>query len=215
MKRLAPDAIERGIDALGRFRRLVDSHGAELHAVATSAVREAENRSEFVRRARDEAGVEVSVISGAEEARLIRLGVLQAVPAFGERHLLVDIGGGSTEFVIGREAEVLSARSLKLGAIRLTERFGLDGAIKNRTLAECRHYVRSFLAPVRRDVARNGFDVVIGSSGTIVNLAEVGRALRDEPPLQQMSGAEITGKDVKAVMRRLTSASSAAERAEI
>ncbi len=57
MKRLTPDAIERGIDALGRFRRLVDSHGAELHAVATSAVREAENRDEFVRRARDEAGV--------------------------------------------------------------------------------------------------------------------------------------------------------------
>ena len=65
-------------------------------------VREAENRSEFVRRAKDEAGVHVAVISGAEEARLIRLGALQAVPAYEQRHLIIDIGGGSTEFVIGR-----------------------------------------------------------------------------------------------------------------
>ena len=158
MKRLAPDAIERGIDTLGRFRRLVDSHGAELHAVATSAVREAENRSEFVRRARDEAGVPVSVISGAEEARLIRLGVLQAVPAYDQRHLLVDIGGGSSEFVVGEGNEVLATRSLKLGAIRLTERFGLDTSVRRKTLEECRQFIRSYLTQVTRMVRPLGFD---------------------------------------------------------
>jgi exopolyphosphatase/guanosine-5'-triphosphate,3'-diphosphate pyrophosphatase len=214
MKSLAPDAIDRGIEALARLSAVAVGRDAEIRAVATSAVREAENRNEFLTRAHDEAGVDIAVISGAEEARLIRLGVLQAVPAFGQRHLLVDIGGGSTEFVIGEEAKVLSARSLKLGAIRLTERFGLDGTIKNKTLDECRDYVRSFLTPVHRDVVHEGYDIAIGSSGTIVNLAEIGRALRDEAPLQQMSGAEINRKDMKAVMRRLTSAS-ADERAEI
>ena len=86
MKRLAPDAIERGVAALRSFRRIADAHGAEVHAVATSAVREAENRDEFLRRARDEAGVEVEVITGLEEARLIHLGVLQAVPVFDAAH---------------------------------------------------------------------------------------------------------------------------------
>src|SRR5437867_7172855 len=123
MKRLADDAIERGLDTLRRFRQLADSRGARVKAVATSAVREAENRREFVRRARDEAGVSVAVISGAEEARLIRLGALQAVPAYDKRHLLVDIGGGSSEFIIGEGDEVFGSRCLKLGAMRLTERF--------------------------------------------------------------------------------------------
>ena len=91
--------------------------------MATSAVREAENADEFLRRARDEAGVDVEVISGVEEARLIHLGVLQAVPVFDQRLVLVDIGGGSTEILVGERGEILAAGSLKLGAIRLTRRF--------------------------------------------------------------------------------------------
>src|SRR3954470_18249599 len=167
MKRLAPEAIERGIDALARFKQVADSRDAHVYAVATSAVREAENRQEFVRRAQEEAGVHVAVISGAEEARLIRLGALQAVPAFDQRHLLVDIGGGSTEFVIGEGDVVLGARSLKLGAIRLTERFQLEGAVKRKTVDEARQFIRSYLAPVARMVNAFGFEIAIGSSGTI------------------------------------------------
>ena len=131
MKRLEPDAIDRAVAALGRQRAIAEAHGAEVRAVATSAVREAENRHVFLRRARVEAGVEVEVISGFEEARLIHLGVLQAVPVFDRRVLVVDIGGGSTEIVLGERDEALVARSLKLGAIRLTDRFFPDDAIKS------------------------------------------------------------------------------------
>ena len=215
MKRLAPDAIERGLDALRRFQQLADSRGAEVHAVATSAVREADNRLEFVRRAAQEAGVRVAVISGAEEARLIRLGALQAVPAYEQRHLLIDIGGGSTEFIIGERAEVLGARSLKLGAIRLTERFGLDGAVKRKVLDECRQYIRSYLAPVTRMVETFGFDVAIGSSGTIVNLMEISRALNGEGVLRQVSGAVLDAEGLAAVVTAISSAGSLDERASI
>ena len=212
MKRLAPDAIERGLDALRRFQQVAASHGAEVFAVATSAVREAENRNEFVRRAMAEAGVHVAVVSGAEEARLIRLGALQAVPAYEQRHLVVDIGGGSTEFIIGEGDEVLGARSLKLGAIRLTERFGLHGPVKRKALDECRQFIRSYLAPVARMVRTHGFEIAIGSSGTIVNLAEMVRAARGDPPLRQVSGATIDGKGLAEIIDTLAACESMDDR---
>ena len=92
MKTLAPDAIDRGIDALKRMSEMARSHGAVVHAVATSAVREAENRREFLDRARAEADVDVQVISGFEEARLIHLGLLRALPVFDQRIMGFDIG---------------------------------------------------------------------------------------------------------------------------
>src|SRR6185436_16357870 len=106
-----------------RFRQVAEVHDAPVTAVATSAVREAENRDVLIDRAWDEARVHVHVISGTEEARLIHLGVLQAVPIFDRRVLLCDIGGGSTELLVGLRGEVLASRSLKLGAVRLTSRF--------------------------------------------------------------------------------------------
>ena len=127
MKRLTPEAMDRGIAALGRFRQVAEIYGARVRAVATSAVREAENQAEFLERAREEAGIDVEVISGFEEARLIHLGVLQAVPVFDRRLLVCDIGGGSTELVVGHTGDVLFSRSLKLGAIRLSQRFFPDG----------------------------------------------------------------------------------------
>src|SRR5437763_789224 len=111
MKRLSVDAIARGVATLQRFKQIADISAAPVRAVATSAVREAENHDEFVRRAREEAGVDVEVISGIEEARLIHLGVLQALPVFDRRLLLCDIGGGSTELLIGERGTVLAARS--------------------------------------------------------------------------------------------------------
>src|SRR5205823_14414201 len=119
--------------------------------VATSAVREAENRDEFIRRARDEAGVDVEVISGVEEARLIHLGVLQAVQVFDQRAFVIDIGGGSTELVIGERGHIIDGRSVKLGAIRLTDRFFASEPITRDDAAACRTYVRAFLSPVLRD----------------------------------------------------------------
>src|SRR5688572_31019871 len=102
MRELSTDAIDRAVAALDRFRQVAEAHGAPITAVATSAVREADNREVLIDRARHEAGVHVKVISGVEEARLIHLGVLQAVPVFDRRLLLCDIGGGSTELLVGQ-----------------------------------------------------------------------------------------------------------------
>ncbi len=206
MKRLAPDAIDRGVAALDRFRRLADAHGAEVRAVATSAVREAENHDEFLGRARHEAGVEVEVISGVEEARLIHLGVLSGLPVFDERILICDIGGGSTELVLGEGGDTLAARSLKLGAVRLTNRFFVDGVTKADVEA-CRRHVRSALVAFEPAVRAHGFSVAVGSSGTIEQVVRLARRRAgDEPPQRTWNGVTATASEIEDVAAELARA---------
>ena len=204
MKVLAPDAIERGIDALRRMKRLADAHGAPVRAVATSAVREAENAEVFIDRARREAGIEIEVVSGLEEARLIHLGVLQAVPVFDRRLLLCDIGGGSTEVLVGERGETLVARSFKLGAVRLTDRFFPAGRCTPRAVAECRSYVRSVLAGFERDVAHHGFEVAIASSGTAETVAAMVAAAGTGSVPQTLNRFEFTSAELDGVVDALT-----------
>ena len=215
MKRLEPDAIDRGIDALRRFRQIADISGAEILAVATSAVREAENRDTFLDRAREEAGMEVEPISGLEEARLVYLGALAALPVFDQQGLFVDIGGGSTELVVGRAGEVLEATSLKLGAIRLTNRFFADEPTTKRAVQECRHYVASTLSAPARRLQRHGFEVAVGSSGTIRNLAEMVEARRSPGSSATARGLSFSREELAATVEELIDAKRAKARARI
>lgn len=207
MKRLDPDAIDRGIAALGRMRRLADAHDAEVRAVATSAVREAENHDEFISRARDEAGIEVEVISGAEEARLIHLGVLSALPVFDERILVCDIGGGSTELVIGQAGDTLASRSLKLGAVRLTNRFLSGGSIGKSDIEACRRHVRSTLYAFAPSAEALGFDCAIGCAGTIEQVVRlVRRRAGDDEPLRTWNGVTASAEEIRDVASDLARA---------
>lgn len=202
MKRLSGKAMDRGVETLGRMLTVAASHGAVVAAVATSAVREAENKDEFIDRVLDGTGLKIEVISGVEEARLIHLGVLQALPVFDQRLLMIDIGGGSTEFLVGEGDSVLGARSVKLGAIRLTDMFfaGIDRKQGPRKQAKdqakaankCRKHVRNILTPVVNDLAPFGHAVAVGCSGTITNLASMAAA-RTEPDVGAGSGADGPG----------------------
>ncbi|MCD9623688.1 Ppx/GppA phosphatase family protein [Rhabdothermincola salaria] len=206
MKRLVPDAIDRGVQALARMARIAAIHDADVHAVATSAVREAENAEEFLSRARDEAGVEVEVISGVEEARLIHLGVLQAVPVFDRRLVLVDIGGGSTEILVGERGETLAVGSLKLGAIRLTRRFFRGDRLHPGAVDACRRNIRSVLAPMARDVERVGFEVAVVSSGTAEAVVAMALTARGDEPARTYNNASVTAAEIAAVVDELIAA---------
>lgn len=215
MKRLTPDAIDRGVAALVRLARLAAIHDADVVAVATSAVREAENADEFLDRARDEAGVEVDVVTGVEEARLIHLGVLQAVPAFDERLVLIDIGGGSTEILVGERGETLAAGSLKLGAIRLTQRFFAGSGLHPGALEQCRRFVRTALAPMVREVERVGFGIAIASSGTAETVASVVNASRGATAPRTFNNFTFTAAEVVDAVDAIAAAASIDERREL
>ncbi len=171
MKRLGDDAITRGVDAMRRFAAIASQFDAPIHAYATSAVREARNRDEFVSRVRNEVGVRVEVIPGPEEARLIHLGVRQAVAVGDATHLVVDIGGGSTEFVVAGPDGTQLLRSTKLGAIRLTDRFFPDGVHSEEGEAACRDHIRSALGPIVDRIVELAPTLWIASSGTAETLA--------------------------------------------
>ena len=212
MKHLEPEAMDRGVAALRRMKKIADIHGAPVRAVATSAVREAENAAEFLRAAKREARVDIDVVSGLEEARLIHLGVLQAVPVFDRRLLLVDIGGGSTEVLVGERGETLAVRSFKLGAVRLTDRFFPHGNVTPGAVIECRNYVRSALSPLVREVSELGFDVVVVSSGSAETVARMVHATTGNPELRTYNCFEFTNNELDSVVESLITKPTAASR---
>jgi exopolyphosphatase/guanosine-5'-triphosphate,3'-diphosphate pyrophosphatase len=125
---LGPETIDEAVRVLGRFRRAMKrARVAAYRAVATSATREADNGTELVRGARRRAGIDLDIIDGVEEARLVRLAVREAVP-LGGRVLLADLGGGSTELTLTESGRVVRSTSLPLGTVRLLEAHRLGGS---------------------------------------------------------------------------------------
>ncbi|HZU99399.1 MAG TPA: hypothetical protein VFF73_22010, partial [Planctomycetota bacterium] len=121
---LAADRIDAGLACLRKFAKLAERHGVDaIVAAATSAVREAENGGDFIALAQERTGITIDVLPAREEARLIYLAAREAVDLHGRRALFVDIGGGSVELTVGDARRAYVQESLKLGVIRMTERF--------------------------------------------------------------------------------------------
>jgi exopolyphosphatase/guanosine-5'-triphosphate,3'-diphosphate pyrophosphatase len=212
MKEISDAAMERGVRSLVRMHEIADSHGAKLRAVATSAVREAANRGEFIKRARKDAGVDLEVVSGTEEARLIHLGVLNAIGVHDQVMLVCDIGGGSTEVVVGLDDEVLFARSFKIGAVRLTDRFFTHDRLHPSAISACRQFVRSTLAVVAPEVHGLGFQLAAASSGTAETIAQLVLRERGEQAPRSLNRFDFTAAEVGRVVERLATVATVAER---
>jgi len=175
-QRLQPEAMHRAVLVVRRFAEMARLQKArQILAVATSATREARNQQEFLKLLQREARVEVHVISGKEEARLIYLGVSSGVH-LGERDaLFVDIGGGSTEVIVGNQKQYRLLETLKLGAIRLTQMFlaGDNGHIPGSKYTKMQRHVRNSAVRAFQRLRSHRVELAIGSSGTIENLGEI------------------------------------------
>ncbi len=183
IKQIKPEAMSRAILTLKRFKGIADSYNANLRAVATSAVRESYNKNKFMQKVFDETGIELEVISGFEEARLIYLGALRAVPIFNKKSLIIDIGGGSTEFLIGLNGVTIFSVSIKIGAVRLTEKFFPDYEVTASRIKECRRWVEGEIFQVVHSIKKTGFSVCVGSSGTIMSAGLMIQEVRNRKSL--------------------------------
>lgn len=204
---LTQEAMDAGVATLRRFKQMAQSKGVrKLKAVATSAVREAHNGGDFVKRVQDELDLDINVISMEEEGRLIYLGVQNAVDLRLQDNLIVDIGGGSVEIIVGDAREAKLIRSVKLGGSRLAELFLHSDPNDTQEIKALRQHISKKLDPVLAEISKFSITRCIGTSGTIRSLTSLCErrrgAPRDDPnAIQRLTYGEL--RDTSALLQNL------------
>ncbi|HEX6634957.1 MAG TPA: Ppx/GppA family phosphatase, partial [Usitatibacter sp.] len=173
-KHLDDEAQERALAALKRFsERLAGMPREAVRVVGTNALRVARNAGSFLRRAESTLGFPIEVVPGREEARLIYLGVVHSLPMSGHNRLVVDIGGGSTECIIGNKLRPKAMESLYMGCVSYTARFFRDGRIEKKALRQAQIAAREQVQAIAARFEKTGWKEAVGSSGTARSIAEV------------------------------------------
>jgi exopolyphosphatase/guanosine-5'-triphosphate,3'-diphosphate pyrophosphatase len=203
-RELSEAAMTRAEQCLRKYKQLaVRLHVDEIIAHATSAVREAHNGGDFITRIHERVGIHLQVITSIEEARLIALAVQHSIDFRGHRALLIDVGGGSVELSVCDARQSLLAESRKLGVIRLTERFVKRDPITKKARHAIEKYVAKRVAGVARDAHKIGFTLAVGTSGTILTLADVAHQLRTGEGLSRFHQQILKWEDLRTVNRQL------------
>ncbi len=173
-KRLTEAAQQKALEALARFgERLRGLPPEGIRAVGTNTLRVAKNAKDFVARAEAALGVPIEVVAGREEARLIYLGVSHSLPIIGDKRLVVDIGGGSTEFIIGSGFRPRQLESLYMGCVTWSLKFFPGGRISKGTLKQAELAARVELETISREFSAANWKEAVGSSGTARTLGEI------------------------------------------
>jgi exopolyphosphatase/guanosine-5'-triphosphate,3'-diphosphate pyrophosphatase len=177
-KRLSDDAMDRSIDALRKFKDLAIDYGAsEIKAIATSAVRDALNKDEFITRVKEELGMEIDVISGEKEAELGFAGVIYGNMSKSQDILVIDIGGGSTEFIIGVGNEIKYRTSIDVGAVRMTDKHISTDPISDDEFNNLAQDIEKILRDVIVKIKEYNIEEVFGIGGTVTTLAAIDQNL--------------------------------------
>jgi exopolyphosphatase / guanosine-5'-triphosphate,3'-diphosphate pyrophosphatase len=182
-KQLDGQTQERALAALKRFsERLAGMPRGSVRVVGTNALRVAKNAAAFLRRAESTLGFPIEIIPGREEARLIYLGVVHSLPLSNQNRLVVDIGGGSTEFIIGNKLKPKAMESLYMGCVSYTTRYFPEGRIEKKAFKQAELAARAQVQTIATRFEKEGWKEAVGSSGTARSIAEVllknGRAER-------------------------------------
>ena len=196
-KTLDADTQERALSCLARFgERLRGFSPAQVRVVGTNTLRVAKNAPDFIERAESLLGFPIEIIAGREEARLIYLGAAHTLPATRERRLVVDIGGGSTEFIIGSQYRALATESLPLGCVSYSLRYFPDGKLGKNQFREATLAARNEIQRIRHAFRPEEWQLAVGTSGTA-------RSLRDILELNDYSSADITLEGMERLRQEL------------
>jgi exopolyphosphatase/guanosine-5'-triphosphate,3'-diphosphate pyrophosphatase len=178
--------IERSLTCLHRFAETCKAMQVKgIQAFGTSALRNARNGEAVANKIKQETGIPVAIISGDEEAKLIYQGIRAGVPLGNQKNLLMDIGGGSVEFIIGNQAEIFWKQSLEVGGQRLLERFHQHDPINNDELQALNDYLKGALKPLHTPLAKHSPEILVGSSGTFETLSDI-YCVREGIPNQKL-----------------------------
>jgi len=205
-RNLTPSAMSAGLQTLAKFKRLAESNKVdEIIAAATSATREAENGGDFIAEVARQTGIRIKVISGTEEARLIHLAAGYGVDVGGSTAAVIDIGGGSVEITLGTATHLTLGKSFKTGVIRLTEHFVKTDPLSARDQRRLVKHLNRTMGSYLEQIAKSGFDRVIGTSGTILSLGAL--ALTDDGgPPDDLRNQRVSAKLLRRLRKQLVAA---------
>jgi exopolyphosphatase/guanosine-5'-triphosphate,3'-diphosphate pyrophosphatase len=202
-KKLLDDMMDETISVLTKFRNECRKfEPLTIIAVATSAVREADNQKDFVLRVKKEADLEIEVIPWEKEADLMVKGVMWQLPNFKNDVLAFDIGGGSTEFILARDREIVLAVGTQLGAVRLTEKFISHHPVDLNEYKALENYLRGELKLVKEKFSGFLPEVLIGTAGTVTTLAAIDGSV-DPYDSEKIHGVSLTFKRVEELLEDL------------
>ena len=186
-KEIRPDAITRGLNAIERHLQTIREYKAErIFAFATSAVRSARNGEQFVKMIRQRFDLEVEIINGDREAELIYYGVKQAVKLGSEKVLILDIGGGSNEFIIADQENIYWKKSYPLGVARLLAKFKPSDPISIEEIEFISNYLEERLSDLFEEFKKHKINTLIGASGSFETIVAMIRA--DDPNFESETG---------------------------
>ena len=214
-KMLDEEAMQSGIAALKNFLVLASQHGVapeNMIAFATSAIREAKNRCDFLRRIRDETGLKVKVISGKEEAEFIYYGVRNAVKIGKTADLLFDIGGGSVEFVVANHKGVQLLESRKIGVARMRERFVTTEPISDHEIKMLEQFFAAEMVSAVEKASELKVTRAIASSGTAQNIARMIRSMNGRESDVSLNNSTFTRKEFQVLYKAVIPLDAAARR---
>ena len=211
---LSETGAARTLAALRLFAQVITQHGARPRVVATAALRAARNADDFVQRAWTEAGVRVEIVTGDEEARLAFLGALSGLGQLAGQTLCADIGGGSTELVLGVDGEAVQTTSQPVGALTVTRDWLGPDPVTPQAVARARAGLRDALGP-HVGMFRDRQDLrAVATSGTIQRLARIA-CMATGDPRQDVHGLVLSAETLRTVVNALVSAPTLAERLRI
>ena len=202
--RLSDRAFKLGLETIERYVQLANQLGVdEIITAATSAIREAQNGEDFLKEVVRRTKIRPRMISGKEEARLIFLAVRNAIALEDENALILDIGGGSTEAVVGNREAVLFGTSMKLGVLRLLDMFEGEQKMGKEARGVLEAHIRFLAGPVLSEAKAIGFTRVIGTSGTIRTMGEAAYVERHERSLNSVNAEVVALKDLRQMAEKL------------
>lgn len=197
---ITEEAMDRNINALKEYRDKCVEYGCnKIYCMGTSALRDSKNRSEFIKRASDEANIDVNVVDGEIEARLGFSGVVSGIDIDGDI-LVIDIGGGSTEFIFGNKEGIKRNASINIGALRLTEKF-LSNGYTETAFSKMRDFINDHIKDITCYLNENKIGCVCGIGGTITSLSAVNQNL-EVYSMEKVHGSRIIKEEVYSMLTR-------------
>lgn len=201
---ISKEAIDRNIEALKEFKAICDKEECDyIYCMGTSALRDSKNSSEFIEIAKKEANIDVEVITGERESNLGFLGVLEGVERDeSEEILVIDIGGGSTEFIVGNQEGVNFCKSENIGALRLTEKFLKTEIVKDEELTETIEFINKTIQDTINKIKARNIKKLVGIGGTVTSVSAINQKL-EVYSMEKVHNSKIFKKEVDEILQIL------------